>query len=97
MRAIIQREPRSAERIFPLLGGEELLGSPIHAVSRYVIDFGDMSFEDAGRWPTLLQILEQKVRPDRVNQKRAHLRERWWQFAETRPALRRAIAGSGEF
>lgn len=93
MRKIIQCEPRNAQRIFPLLGGEEVLESPTHAVSRYVIDFGDMTLEEAGQWPTLLQILEQKARPDRVNQKRAHLRERWWQFAETRPALRKAIAG----
>jgi len=93
MRNIIEREPHNAERIFPLIGGEEVLGSPTHAVSRYVIDFGEMSLEEAGRWPTLLRILEERVRPDRVNQKRAHLRERWWQFAETRPALRKAIAG----
>jgi hypothetical protein len=52
-----------------------------------------MSYEEASRWPTLLRILEEKARPDRIDQKRAHLRERWWQFAETRPALRRAIAG----
>jgi N-6 DNA Methylase len=93
MQRIIEREPQNAERIFPLIGGEEVLESPTHAVSRYVIDFAEMSLEEAGRWPTLLRILEQKVRPDRVNQKRPHLRERWWQFAETRPALRKAIAG----
>jgi hypothetical protein len=93
MRGIVEHEGHNAERIFPLIGGEEVLESPTHAVSRYVIDFGDMTLEEARRWPTLLQILEEKVRPDRVNQKRAHLRERWWQFAETRPALRKAIAG----
>jgi hypothetical protein len=93
MRGIVEREAHNAERIFPLIGGEEVLESPTHAVSRYVIDFGDMTLEEARRWPTLVQILEEKVRPDRVNQKRAHLRERWWQFAETRPALREAIAG----
>jgi hypothetical protein len=93
MNELIQEDARNAERIFPIIGGEEVLGSPIHAASRYVIDFGEVSLEEATRWPELISILRDRALPDRVDQKRAHLRERWWQFAETRPALRQAIKG----
>ena len=45
-------------------------------------------------WPNLLEIVEQKVKPERNTQKRKALRERWWQYADKRPGLYdRAIVG----
>ena len=41
MRALIEKDPRNAERIFPYIGGEEVNNSPTHAHHRYVIDFFD--------------------------------------------------------
>src|SRR3954454_6654546 len=41
MRALIVKDPRNADRIFPFIGGDETTGSPTHAHSRYVIDFFD--------------------------------------------------------
>ena len=45
----------------------------------------------AADWEDLLAIVEHKVKPERDNQKREALRERWWQYADKRPSLRRAI------
>ena len=41
MRALIAKDPRNAERIFPYIGGEEVNTIPSHAHHRYVIDFAD--------------------------------------------------------
>ena len=41
MRALIERDTRNAERIFPYIGGEEVNTDPRHAHHRYVIDFAD--------------------------------------------------------
>ena len=41
MRALIAKDPRNSERIFPYIGGEEVNTSPTHAHHRYVIDFFD--------------------------------------------------------
>jgi hypothetical protein len=41
MRALIAKDPRNAERIFPYIGGEEVNTSPTHAHHRCVIDFAD--------------------------------------------------------
>jgi hypothetical protein len=41
MRALITKDPRNAERIFPYIGGEEVTTNPRHAHHRYVIDFMD--------------------------------------------------------
>ncbi len=44
-------------------------------------------------WPDLIRIVEEKVKPDRDRQKRDANRERWWQYAEVRPGLLRALDG----
>jgi Eco57I restriction-modification methylase/restriction-modification enzyme MmeI-like protein len=93
MRALIEKHPKNAQRIFPYIGGSEILDDPRHAFNRFVIDFGDMSLSEARHWPDLLSTIELRVKPERQKQKRQHLREQWWQFAETRPALRKAIRG----
>lgn len=41
MHRLIAKDPRSAERIFPYLGGEEVNTSPAHAHHRWCIDFND--------------------------------------------------------
>ena len=45
----------------------------------------------AADWPDLLAIVEARVKPARDKQNRKALRERWWQYAEKRPGLYRAI------
>jgi hypothetical protein len=96
MHRLIAKDSRNAERIFPYIGGEEVNSGPTHAHHRYAINFGQMNEAQARAWPDLMTILEAKVRSDRAKQKRAHLRNRWWQHAEARPALFRAIAGSDQ-
>jgi hypothetical protein len=92
MHRLIEKDPRNQERIFPYIGGEEVNSSPTHAHHRYVINFGEMSEAESREWPDLMQIVKDKVKPIRDVQKRDALRERWWQYAEKRPGLVRAIA-----
>lgn len=47
MHALIEKNPRNAERIFPYIGGEEINNSPTHAHNRYVIDFSDFPLKRA--------------------------------------------------
>lgn len=93
MRRLIATNPRNQERIFPYLGGEELNTSPTHAHHRYVINFGQMSEEEARKWPELMSIVEQKAKPKRLTDNRASYRKFWWHFAEKRVDLYDAIRG----
>jgi hypothetical protein len=93
MRRLIQKDARNGERIFPYLGGEELNTSPTHTHHRYVINFGDMSEDEARQWPDLMAIVEAKVKPDRLKQKDAYGQRFWWQFLRPRPELAAAIRG----
>ena len=47
----------------------------------------------AADFPELLNIVEQKVKPERLKDKRENYRKYWWQFAERRPGLTSAVAG----
>ena len=93
MRDIISRNPNSTRIIKPYLIVDEVNGSANRTPNRFVIDFDDMSEADARKgFPDLMAILEKKVKPYRLKDKRENYRKRWWQFAETRPGLRNALA-----
>jgi hypothetical protein len=82
--------------VFPYLGGEEVNSSPTHAHHRYVIDFGEMSADEAGTWPALFEILRTKVLPDRKTKdakKYPRMVHEWWKFWMPRKELRSAVAG----
>jgi hypothetical protein len=91
MHRLIKQDPRNQERIFPFIGGEEVNSSPTHAHDRYVINFGEMSEEEAREWPDLMSLVEEKVKPVRLKQNREIRARYWWRFGETTPALFRAI------
>jgi hypothetical protein len=95
MRRLIQTNPSNQERIFPYIGGRELNDSPTHEHHRYVINFEDMSEQDARRWPDLMSIVEERVKPDRDGLKdNADGKRRkayWWQFGRYTPSLFESI------
>jgi hypothetical protein len=96
MHRLISYEPRNKERIFPYIGGEEVNSSPTHAHDRYVINFGEMSEEEARQYPDLMAVVQEKVKPERLklNMNTADGRrrgEKWWLWGRYTPALFRAI------
>ena len=88
MHRLIAKDPRNAERIFPYIGGEEVNTSPTHAHHRYVINFGEMSEQEARGWPDLITIIENKVRGTRGS----HSTAPWWQFERLRPEMYRSFS-----
>jgi hypothetical protein len=88
---LIEQDPRNQERIFPYIGGEEVNSSPTHAHDRYVINFGEMSEDEAREWPDLMSIVEVKVKPERMKNNREGYRRYWWQYGEKRVELWKAI------
>lgn len=91
--ALLARDPRNAERIFPYIGGREINTSPTHAHDRYVISFGSLTLKEAEAWPDLIQIVRERVKPARDLVRRDAHRRYWWQFGDKRPALFEAISG----
>ena len=93
MERLIAENPKNAKVIFPFIGGEEVNSSPTHAHHRYVINFGERSEEECRReWPELMGIVERKVKPERTKNNRESYSRFWWQYAEKRGELAKAIS-----
>ena len=98
MHRLIEKDPRNQEVIFPYIGGAEVNNSPVQAHLRYVINFGEREEEECWeRYPELMAIVEQRVRPDRAKlTKNAIGRKRsrfWWHYGSSAKDLYRNISG----
>jgi hypothetical protein len=91
--ALISKDPRNREVLFPYLNGEDLNSRFDQSPSRWVINFHDWPLERAETYPDAMRIVREKVKPERDRNNRAQRRERWWQYAERAPALYATIAG----
>ena len=97
MERLIEANPSNAQRIFPYIGGEEVNSDPAMKNRRYVISFGRMSEAEARRWPNLMRVVEEKVKPERDRMGGYALADKrrnyWWQFETYAVALHDAIRG----
>ncbi|AFR49095.1 Eco57I restriction-modification methylase domain-containing protein [Gordonia sp. KTR9] len=86
------------ERVVQLyLGADDLVTRPDRSASRWVINFHDWPIEQAREFG-VFKIVEQEVRAERQRKKedgsfvlRKPLPQRWWQYADKRPALYKAL------
>ncbi|MBU6432757.1 MAG: ATP phosphoribosyltransferase regulatory subunit, partial [Nitrospirae bacterium] len=101
-RALIRRDPRNEEVLFPYLNGEDLNSNRDQKASRWIINFWDWSEEKAQTYREPYEIVKAKVKPERQRRgpngrfiiRRARA-ERWWQYGELARGLYHAI-GRGE-
>ena len=101
--AWIKEDSRNAEVLFPYLNGEDLNSQPDTSATRWIIDFNDRPEELAREYHLPYERLVERVRPERQRTKpdgtyqlRKPLPQRWWQYGDKRPALRKAIKGLEE-
>ncbi len=96
LREVVRRDPRNAERVFPFQGGEQINTDPQQALRGHVINFADMTEQEARRWPDLMALLETRVKPTRdklgdegdAKRRKAH----WWRWGQYSHALFDAVA-----
>ncbi len=91
--ALIEEDPRNKDVLFPYLNGEDINSRPDKSPSRWVINFHDWPLEVAETYPICMRIVREKVKPERDKNNRQVYRDKWWHYAEKRPALYSTIAG----
>lgn len=69
---LLEQDPNNESRIFALLGGQELNTSPSQSGERFVISFESMSLTEAATWPSLLDAVRLRVKPERDRQHGEH-------------------------
>lgn len=93
--ALIEKDPRNEEVLFPYLNGLNLNQHPAHTASRWVINFFDWSEEQARSYSHCFAIVEEHVKPDRMSKKGKPYelaRKFWWQHLAQRKGLYLTIA-----
>ena len=86
-----QKDANYADVVFRFMNGEDLVQTTHQEPTRWIIDFGNRTLEEASKYPAALQIVRERVKPIRDKANRKAHRERWWQFAETRPGIMSAL------
>jgi hypothetical protein len=84
------------EIIQEYLTGDDINTDPHQIASQYVINFKDLSLDEAREFPELLTIVRERVKPDRDRNNRKTYREYWWQFGEKRSALYESLKNKKE-
>ncbi|ACV76884.1 Eco57I restriction-modification methylase domain-containing protein [Nakamurella multipartita] len=97
---LIRTSDRNREVLFPYLNGQDLNQRVDGGPSRWVINFHDWDESRARTFEAVWEILERDVKPERqrLNDEgqfvlRRPLPQRFWQYAEKRPGLVRAMHG----
>ncbi|WP_211660541.1 Eco57I restriction-modification methylase domain-containing protein [Modestobacter muralis] len=88
---------RFPEVVKPYLNGDDLNSRPDASPSRWIIDFGERSEEEARQWPEVWSLLEDRVKPVRLEKDRVkypRMVDEWWKFWNARPGLYQSISRS---
>lgn len=90
-RTLLAQDERNEECIFPYLNGEDFNDHPEQQASRRVICFHGWPLTRAEQYPILLDLVRQRVKPERDRIRVERDREKWWLFWRYRGELRSAI------
>lgn len=97
--ALIEKDPKNRDVLFPYLNGEDLNSRPDQSPSRWVINFFDwpLNWDDAPEdwdgpvaedYPDCLKIVNESVKPEREKIKYSkNAREKWWIYERLRIEL----------
>lgn len=88
---ILAEDPQSEEVIRPFLIGRDVNREVEQKPSRWIIDFGMTSKEEAEKFVGAMRHVRKYVYPIRKNNRRESRAKLWWRFAEPAPNLRDAI------
>jgi len=90
---ILAADPTSGVVIRRYLIGRDVNREIEQRPTRWIIDFGTMSQEEAEAFPGAMRHVRKHVYPSRKENRREAYAERWWRFVEARPGLRAAVRG----
>jgi len=84
-------DKKNLDIVRPFLTGDDISSDFRLQPSRAAIFFGTRSLEDASKYEVCLSIIENRVKPERLNNKRESRSKNWWLFGEPTPKLYESI------
>ena len=89
---LVEINPNNSDVLFPFLNGKDLNNRPDQSPSRWVINFFDWSLEKTQHYSDCLQLIEERVKSERLSKAKDVASYPWWQHWRPRLDLYRAIA-----
>ncbi|MEY4616402.1 MAG: hypothetical protein RJB66_1362 [Pseudomonadota bacterium] len=91
-KSFLAKNENNSQVLMPFIGGKEISSSPIIQFSKYIINFGEMSLEEASKYSDLIEIVRLKVKPirDKIsgnNNDAKKRRENWWLWGRNTPGI----------
>lgn len=84
-------DPRNRDCVYPYLVGDDVNSQIDQSPSRFVICFHDWSLERVGRYPAPFSIVEERVKPERLQVNQRGHRVNWWLYGGYKRELRDAM------
>lgn len=81
-----------AKVVRPYLIGDDIATDPAQAPRRWIIDFASLPLETAMAYAAALELVRERVKPDRDRNRDRGFRDKWWRFGRPRGEMRAAIA-----
>lgn len=94
--SLIHKNNKNQECLFPYLSGVDVNENPNQKSERYAICFHDWTLEKASNYPELMQIIKEKVKPERDKVNRETHKRNWWLYGDYRKGLRRVTSGMSQ-
>lgn len=88
----IKSDSKNIEVLKLSCSASDLTDNPNGLASRWIIDFNDMSFEDANNYKLPFTHIKTVVKPERDSNRRDVTRINWWKHGEKRPLMREKLA-----
>lgn len=90
-RDLLEKDKRNSAVLREYLTGSDLNDAPTARPSSWIIDFDNLTLNQAEEYAAPFKKVEKDVWPHRKNNSRKARRERWWQYAERQPSMRRTL------
>ncbi|MBD1841819.1 class I SAM-dependent DNA methyltransferase [Cyanobacteria bacterium FACHB-63] len=87
----ISQNPKNKEVLKLYADATNLTGVPNGTPDRWIIDFDDLSLEDASEYSLPYEYVRINVKPERDQNRREATKMYWWQYGEKRPGMRKAL------
>ena len=95
--ALLSGDDRYAEIVRPYLDSDDIAEMTDQSAGRWVIDFNQRSLEQATSFSAALDILRDRVKPERDFSDDAGFRTKWWLFGRPRIPMRKALTGLSHY
>ena len=82
--------------IFRVINGQEINNIPSQEPSKYIINFTNLTVEEASKYNSAYEIVKNKVKPYRDGVENKTAKEKWWLYNRSRPNLYKKLEQRGK-